>query len=161
MREHFVVPPILSLTSLQPSSASKHPTSIMPNRKKPEPESDALKGWRQIANYLGLPISASPPLRESWDASQPAKARRVQVSPEDLNRWLNRPVIPSRSQLKTISRERSGSQPMLMESKRCVQHYAKGSSMNMSLLASFRRAHWVTVPCEIRQHFCCARSRYA
>jgi hypothetical protein len=66
MREHFVVPPILSLTSLQPSSASKHPTSIMPNRKKPEPESDALKGWRQIANYLGLPISASPPLGESW-----------------------------------------------------------------------------------------------
>jgi hypothetical protein len=76
MREHFVVPPILSLTSLQPSSASKHPTSIMPNRKKPQPESDALKGWRQIANYLGLPISASPPLGESW----------MPVTREGLNR---------------------------------------------------------------------------
>ena len=87
MREHFVVPPILSLTSLQPSSASKHPTSIMPNRKKPEPESDALKGWRQIANYLGLPISARPPLGESWDACHPRRPESagdpVQIATED------------------------------------------------------------------------------
>jgi hypothetical protein len=36
----------------------------------------------------------------------------------------------------------------------------KRSSIDLSPLASFRRALWVTVPCEIRQHPCCARSRY-
>ena len=57
----------------------------MPNPKK---ESD-LKGWQQIATFLGLPVSAA----QRWAKSgMPVThvGRRVQTSSEELNRWLGR-----------------------------------------------------------------------
>ncbi len=54
---------------------------------KPKPKSTLLKGWQQIAAFLGLPISAA----QRWAKSgMPVTRidRRVQASPEQLNRWL-------------------------------------------------------------------------
>jgi hypothetical protein len=56
---------------------------------KPEKESGPLKGWQQIATFLGLPISTA----QRWAKSgMPVThvGRRVQASPEELNRWLGR-----------------------------------------------------------------------
>lgn len=58
----------------------------MPKGKK---ESSPLKGWQQIATFLGLPISAA----QRWAKSgMPVthQGRRVQASPEELNLWLGR-----------------------------------------------------------------------
>lgn len=56
----------------------------MPKAKK---ESSPLKGWQQIATFLGLPISTA----QRWAKSgMPVthQGRRVQASPEELNHWL-------------------------------------------------------------------------
>lgn len=50
---------------------------------------DSLKGWHQIASFLGLPISGA----QRWAKSgMPVtrEGRRVQASPEELNRWMER-----------------------------------------------------------------------
>jgi len=56
-------------------------------KRKREPE--RLKGWRQIAGFLGQPISVA----QRWAKSgMPIthERRRVHASPDDLNRWLGR-----------------------------------------------------------------------
>ena len=60
---------------------------------KPASKADSpvgpLKGWAQIANFLGLPVSAA----QRWAKSgMPVKreGRRVEASPEELNLWLGR-----------------------------------------------------------------------
>jgi hypothetical protein len=57
---------------------------LMPKAKK---ESGPLKGWQQIATFLGVPISAA----KRWAQSgMPVthEGRQVQASQEELNRWL-------------------------------------------------------------------------
>jgi hypothetical protein len=59
----------------------------MRNRKKPKPESDALKGWQEIAAFLGQPLSVA----QRWaDSGMPVekRGRYVYSSREQLNRWL-------------------------------------------------------------------------
>jgi hypothetical protein len=61
----------------------------MRNRKKPKPESDALKGWQEIAAFLGQPLSVA----QRWaDSGMPVekRGRYVYSSREQLNRWLGR-----------------------------------------------------------------------
>jgi hypothetical protein len=41
-----------------------------------------------------------------------------------------------------------------------LQTLSQELNLKESLLASFRRAPWVTVPCQIRQRIRCARNRY-
>ena len=56
---------------------------------KSESPSRPLRGWQQIATFLGLPISAA----QRWAKSgMPVtrEGRRVQASPEELNRWMGR-----------------------------------------------------------------------
>ena len=56
---------------------------------KPEEDPDALKGWQQIATFLGQPVSVA----QRWAAEgMPARrqGRYVQSSREELNRWLGR-----------------------------------------------------------------------
>jgi len=56
---------------------------------KPKEESGLLMGWQQIAEFLGQPISVA----QRWAKSgMPVthERRRVQASPEELNRWLGR-----------------------------------------------------------------------
>ena len=56
---------------------------------KPEENPDVLKGWQQIAAFLGQPVSVA----QRWAADgMPAKrqGRYVQSSREELNRWLGR-----------------------------------------------------------------------
>ncbi len=56
---------------------------------KPKSEPEPLKGWQQIAEFLGQPISVS----QRWAKSgMPISrvGRRVQASPTELNRWLER-----------------------------------------------------------------------
>ncbi len=48
-----------------------------------------LKGWRQIADFLGQPVSVA----ERWAKSgMPVtrQGRSVTVSPEELNNWVGR-----------------------------------------------------------------------
>jgi hypothetical protein len=56
----------------------------MPKQKK---ESGSLKGWQQIADFLGQPTSVA----QRWSKSGMPVAREgrhVQASPDELNRWL-------------------------------------------------------------------------
>jgi hypothetical protein len=60
----------------------------MPKQKR-ESESRPLKGWQQIARFLGQPISVA----ERWAKSgMPVihEGRRVEASPDELNTWLGR-----------------------------------------------------------------------
>ena len=57
--------------------------------KTRENEAGSLTGWQQIASFLGQPISVA----QRWAKSgMPVtrEGRRVQASPEELNRWLGR-----------------------------------------------------------------------
>jgi len=62
-------------------------------KRKSEPQPEAspaiLKGWRQIATFLGLPVSAA----QRWARTgMPImrEGRSVRASPEELNRWIGR-----------------------------------------------------------------------
>jgi hypothetical protein len=60
----------------------------MPKLKK-EAESESLKGWQQIAAFLGQPVSVA----ERWaHDGMPVerKGRNVYASREDLRSWLSR-----------------------------------------------------------------------
>ena len=61
----------------------------MAKRKKPEAEPDVLKGWQQIAAFLGQPVSVA----QRWATEgMPVKreGRYVESSRPELNRWLGR-----------------------------------------------------------------------
>ncbi len=61
----------------------------MAKRKKPEPETDVLKGWQQIAAFLGQPVSVA----QRWateDMPVKREGRYVESSRQELNRWLGR-----------------------------------------------------------------------
>jgi hypothetical protein len=61
----------------------------MPKRNKPEAQSELLKGWRQIAGFLGQPVSVAQ--RWTTDGMPVRKqGRYVETSREELNRWLGR-----------------------------------------------------------------------
>jgi len=69
--------------------AKRKSKSAIAKRAKPKPDSALLKGWQQIAAFLGLPVSAA----QRWARSgMPVtrEGRRVLASPEELNRWLGR-----------------------------------------------------------------------
>ena len=52
-------------------------------------ESDVLKGWQQIAAFLGQPLSVAQRWAHSGMPVQ-RKGRYVYASREELNRWLGR-----------------------------------------------------------------------
>jgi hypothetical protein len=61
----------------------------MSSAPKRDDESPSLKGWQQIAQFLGQPISVT----QRWAKSgMPVihEGRRVYASPEQLNQWLGR-----------------------------------------------------------------------
>ena|SRR5207237_260591 len=61
----------------------------MPKRKGPQHESDSLKGWQEIAAFLGQPVSVA----QRWaDSGMPIekRGRYVYSSREQLTRWLGR-----------------------------------------------------------------------
>ena len=63
----------------------------MPKSATPKSEfvPGVLQGWKQIATFLGLPVSAA----QRWAKSgMPVtrEGRRVQASPEEINRWMGR-----------------------------------------------------------------------
>ncbi len=61
----------------------------MPKRKESEAEPDLLKGWQQIASFLGQPVSVAQ--RWATDGMPVRKqGRYVETSREELNRWLGR-----------------------------------------------------------------------
>ena len=54
-----------------------------------KPESEPLKGWQQIAAFLGQPVSVA----QRWaDSGMPVekRGRNVYSSREELNQWLGR-----------------------------------------------------------------------
>jgi hypothetical protein len=78
----------------------------MRNRKKPKPESDALKGWQEIAAFLGQPLSVA----QRWaDSGMPVekRGRYVYSSREQLNRWLGRESAGEPVQIATDETDRS------------------------------------------------------
>ena len=63
---------------------------------------ERLKGWQQIAGFLGQPISVA----QRWAKSgMPIthERRRVHASPDDLNRWLGRESAGEPVQIATES----------------------------------------------------------
>ena len=75
--------------TLQPQYASRHPTCATPKRKKPEVNADVLKGWQQIATFLGQPVSVA----QRWaNEGMPVKkqGRYIESSRDVLNHWLGR-----------------------------------------------------------------------
>ncbi len=61
----------------------------MPKRKKPEAEPDTVKGWQQIAAFLGQQVSVA----QRWATEgMPVKrqGRYVESSRKELNGWLGR-----------------------------------------------------------------------
>jgi hypothetical protein len=61
----------------------------MPKPKKPQLDSDLLKGWQKIAKFLGQPVSVV----QRWAAEgMPIRkqGRYVESSREELNHWLGR-----------------------------------------------------------------------
>jgi hypothetical protein len=61
----------------------------MPKRTKTQERLDVLKGWQQIATFLGQPRSVA----QRWAKSgMPVtrEGRSLHASPEELNRWLGR-----------------------------------------------------------------------
>ncbi len=61
----------------------------MTRQSKPKTESESLKGWQQIAAFLGQPVAVA----QRWARSgMPVekRGRYVYSSPEALNRWLGR-----------------------------------------------------------------------
>jgi len=61
----------------------------MPKRKKSEAEPNLLKGWQQIAKFLGQPASVAQ--RWAYEGMPVRKqGRYVESSREELNRWLGR-----------------------------------------------------------------------
>ena len=61
----------------------------MPKQKKPLEQADGLKGWQQIAAFLGQPVSVA----QRWAGSgMPVekRGRYAYSSREELNRWLGR-----------------------------------------------------------------------
>jgi hypothetical protein len=61
----------------------------MTKRRKPESEIDVLKGWQQIAAFLGQPVSVA----QRWATEgMPVKreGRYVESSRQELNGWLGR-----------------------------------------------------------------------
>ncbi len=67
-------------TSLQPSSVNEHRTCTMPKRKKVEATPEMLKGWQQIAAFLGQPV----PVAQRWATEETCQSRE--------------PVIPAQNQ---------------------------------------------------------------
>jgi phage terminase Nu1 subunit (DNA packaging protein) len=60
-------------------------TKRLPKTEHPSP----LKGWKQIAAFLGLPVSAA----QRWAQSGMPVTREGQLvvaSPDEINRWLGR-----------------------------------------------------------------------
>lgn len=58
-------------------------------KPKPKAEPDTLKGWKDIAEFLGQPVSVA----QRWSADgMPVRreGRYVESSREELNRWLGR-----------------------------------------------------------------------
>jgi phage terminase Nu1 subunit (DNA packaging protein) len=61
----------------------------MAKRRQVEPEPDELKGWQQIAAFLGQPVAVA----QRWAKSgMPVekRGRSVYSSRKELNRWLGR-----------------------------------------------------------------------
>jgi hypothetical protein len=61
----------------------------MAKPKKAESEADLLKGWQQVAAFLGQPVSVA----QRWASEgMPVKreGRYVESSRSELNRWLGR-----------------------------------------------------------------------
>jgi hypothetical protein len=72
----------------------------MPTRRKPEAESDLLKGWQAIAAFLGQPVSVT----QRWsteDMPLRKQGRYVESSRRELNRWLGRESVEEPVQIAT------------------------------------------------------------
>jgi hypothetical protein len=70
----------------------------MAKRKKAEAKTEVLKGWQQIAAFLGQPVSVA----QRWATEgMPVRkqGRYVETTREELNRWLGRESAGNQSRL--------------------------------------------------------------
>src|SRR5579872_3101647 len=71
------------------AASAEFASDVTMPKSKPEPA--MLRGWQEIASFLGLPVSTV----KRWARfGMPVtrEGRRVQASPEEVNRWLGREV---------------------------------------------------------------------
>jgi|SRR5579864_441601 len=79
----------------------------MPRTKNPEADPDVLKGWQQIAGFLGQPVSVA----QRWaneDMPVRKQGRYVESSRQELNRWLGRESAGEPVQIATAETDLSG-----------------------------------------------------
>ncbi len=77
-----------------------------PSKQGQQGESDLLKGWQQIAAFLGQPVSVAQRWAESGMPVE-KRGRYVYSSREDLNRWLGRESTGGPVQIATASTDLS------------------------------------------------------
>ena len=76
--------------------ASKWASKCKCSMPKPKKDSDSLKGWQQIAAFLGQPVSVA----QRWaNSGMPVekRGRYVYSAREELSRWLGRESAGGRS----------------------------------------------------------------
>jgi hypothetical protein len=62
----------------------------MKKRAKSKSTSDELKGWHEIAAFLGQPVAVAQRWAHSENMPAQREGRYVYASREELNRWLGR-----------------------------------------------------------------------
>ena len=78
----------------------------MSRRKTPQLQTDVLKGWHEIATFLGQPVSVA----QRWaDSGMPVekRGRYVYASRAELNRWLGRESAGEPIQIATNEKDLS------------------------------------------------------
>jgi hypothetical protein len=88
-RSHSLQRAVHRISLCSPAARPSIPLTAMPKRKKPESNPDVLKGWQQIAAFLGQPVSVA----QRWaNDGMPVRkqGRYVETTREELNRWLGR-----------------------------------------------------------------------
>jgi hypothetical protein len=118
--------------ALHPHVEGKHHTSAMPKRKKPEANSDLLKGWQQIAAFLSQPESVV----QRWATEgMPVKreGRYVESSREELNSWLGRESAGEPVQIATPQADLSAEDSAARRGRRMDYRYRQLAAVDHNL----------------------------
>jgi hypothetical protein len=70
--------------------SSKKKSAKKANKAKAAPTPTTLKGWEQIARFLGQPLNVAQRWARADAMPITRQGRYVTAAPDDLNKWLGR-----------------------------------------------------------------------